>query len=375
MSGFGRRMESCSSRRTPVGEPKTPVRGVLLSAKSSPQCRLEQEFRPSVWLTNPHLMTISTFFIPRGLALPKLPIEKAIIKVSEDTSLLAYCHLSPGEYHKPTFLLIHGLEGSSESFNILGLAEEILEAGANVIRLNLRNCGDSLHLTPTLYNAGLSGDVLAVLDWLIEGKQLSNIFMVGFSLGGNLVLKAATELGHRAKSVAGVCAISPSIDLDACVREMENGMGRLYELNFLYRLKNKIIQKQKLFPERYDLRQLPKVTRIRQFDDIYTAPDGGYGNAAEYYMRASSSPLMNKIALPTLIITAQDDPIVPFRLFSSVETNHVRLLAPKYGGHGAFIGRGSGTLGMLGYSRRFWLDQQIVRFCLANSKNGNGGVG
>lgn len=336
-----------------------------MSIKTSSQ----SAFEPPAWLRNPHLMTMWTSLIPRGVALRRQVAEKAIIKVSPDTSLLAYCHLSPGDGPRPTFILVHGLEGSSESFNILGLAQSALMAGAHVVRLNLRNCGDSLHLTPTLYNAGLSSDLYAVLDWLKTSKKLTDLFLIGFSLGGNLVLKAAAELGKQESALSAVCAVSPSIDLDACVGEMEKGLGRLYELNFLASLKRKIIQKGKLYPGRYDLRQLGKVTGIRQFDDVYTAPDGGYAGADEYYLRASSLPLLNKIALPTLIITAKDDPIVPFRLFDSIETDYLRLLAPSYGGHGGFMARGKGIAGALGLSESFWADEQILRFCLANSKN------
>ena len=313
-------------------------------------------------------MTLWTSFLPRGVALRRQLTEKVIIKVAPDTSLLAYLHLSPGDSKRPTFILVHGLEGSSESANILGLAESAFNAGANVVRLNLRNCGDSLHLTPTLYNAGLSSDLHAVLHWLTTSKKLTDLFLIGFSLGGNLVLKTAAELRDQSSDVSAVCAISPSIDLDACVTEMERGFGRLYELDFLASLKRKIVQKERLFPQRYDLSQLGKVTGIRQFDDIYTAPDGGYAGADEYYLRASSLPLLNKIALPTLIITAKDDPIVPFRLFTSIETDYLHLLAPSYGGHGGFIARGKGIAGALGLSECFWADEQILRFCFANSK-------
>lgn len=338
--------------------------------KAKLDAELNEDFRPPDWLRNPHVMTICTAFIARGKGLEAQPVEKTTIRVSEDSALLAYCHMQPGdEPDRPTLILVHGLEGSSESGNILGLAQNAYKAGANVIRLNLRNCGDSLHLTPTLYNAGLSSDLLAVLDWLVETKQLRNLVLVGFSLGGNLILKAACELGSRAKVVSAACVISPAIDLDACVRRMETGLGRLYEFNFLRRLRSKLIQKQKLFPDRYDLSRLSQATTIRRFDDLYTAPDGGYRDAAEYYERASSSRVMNRIALPTLIITAQDDPIVPFSLFSEIETDYVRLLAPKYGGHGGFLS--NARAGLLGALDQDWVDRQILRFCLAHSKNSN----
>jgi predicted alpha/beta-fold hydrolase len=290
--------------------------------------------------------------------------EAVTVRVSVDTCLLAYCHFHSQSGNRPTILLVHGLEGSSQSVYIVRLAGKAFARGANVVRLNLRNCGDSLHLTPTLYNAGQSEDILAVVDWLVEQKKLSDLFLVGYSLGGNLILKAAAELDGRLPFVSGICAISPSIDLAACVNAMEKGVNRLYDWNFVRRLREKIVRKQRLFPERYDLAKLSGVRTVRSFDDLYTAPDAGYTGAAEYYRCASALPLIKSIAIPTLMIAAQDDPIVPFGLFSSIETDCVRLLAPRYGGHGAFI---SGD----GRSDRFWVDAKVLNFCFDNSKYAN----
>src|SRR5262249_30618270 len=162
-------------------------------------------------------------------------------------------------------------------------------------------------------NAGLSSDVIALARYLIKVRHYEQIYFVGFSLGGNMVLKAAAELANRnATWLKGVCAISPSIDLHACVDEIERGFNRLYEKNFLRGLKEKIFAKSRLFPGKYDTIGLKSIQSIRLFDDRYTAPDGGYSSVSDYYTRASSLPMVAEIKVPTLIIAAQDDPIVPF---------------------------------------------------------------
>jgi predicted alpha/beta-fold hydrolase len=325
-----------------------------------------EDFVPSPWLRNPHIMTIAQALIPRGLGMRWQRVEKLLLQVTPDTSLVAYGHFLENHEKRPTMILVHGLEGSSESFYILGMAEKALAAGINVIRLNIRNCGGTLHLTPTLYNAGLSSDVLRVIDLLVSEKKLSDLFLVGYSLGGNLVVKATAELGLRTKWVSGTCAIAPALDLPTCIDAMEKGFNRFYELLFLTSLKRKMVLKKKLFPDKFDLSGLKNIRTLRTFDDTYTAPDGGYKNVAHYYETASSKPLVKSITTPTLIITAQDDPLVPYESFIDLDTDSVRVVAPKHGGHAAFLQ--DMNKGIEVASDPFWLDNHITAFCLAHSK-------
>ncbi len=329
---------------------------------------LKPNFSPPVILKNRHLMTLVPGIIPRGQRLKHEPAELATIPVSKDSRITAHCHIQPGSDNQtPTFLLVHGLEGSSDSSYIRGLAEKALRAKANVIRINLRNCGNTFHLTPTLYNAGLSQDILCIINWLVEHKQLVNLALVGYSLGGNLVLKAAAELEDNQSVVKSVCAVSPSIDLETAVTALSQGFNRLYEFNFLVSLKNKINQKQKLFPERFDVSKFAQIRSLRQFDEVYTAPDGGYENAEQYYRQASALPLLKSIHIPTLIITAQDDPFVPFHCFSDIETDCVSLLAPKYGGHAGFIQQRPKASVSRFIADYFWADNEILSFCLEHA--------
>jgi predicted alpha/beta-fold hydrolase len=332
---------------------------------------LVTDFEPLELLRNPHLMTLAPSFIPRGGGLKNKPVEKILFEVDTDSKILGYCHFHPDRRFRPTLILVHGLEGSSQSYYILGLAERAFDAGANTIRLNLRNCGETLHLTPKLYNAGLSEDLISVLKYLSSQLELDDLFLVGFSLGGNLVLKAAAELNSASEKLRAVVSISPPIDLEACVARIESGFNRFYEAFFLMGLKGKIRAKARLFPNRFASEKLLSIRSLRLFDDIFTAPDGGYKDSEEYYRLASSSPKLRAIRVPTLIITAQDDPLIPFSIFRDIESNHVKLLAPKHGGHTAFIQAArkdtDQRLSAALFSH-FWADDKIIRFSFANSQ-------
>jgi len=323
------------------------------------------DFVPMPLLKNPHLMTIALSLIPRGFGLGRRQVERVYFPVTPDSQLLGMAHLQPDYANRATLVIVHGLEGSAESFYIVGLAEKAFAAGANVVRLNLRNCGGTLHLTPTLYNAGLSSDIVRVVEYLGKERGLSDLFLIGYSLGGNLVLKASAELGELAKYVSGTIAVSPPIDLEPCVQALEMKSNRIYELGFLWSLKQKIRQKERLYPKRFPVEKLASVRSVRQFDDTFTAPDGGYGTADRYYREASSKPKLKSIPVPTMIIAAQDDPLVPFAIFDGAEVGNVKLLAPKFGGHGGFIQ----DLSKNGSSRdRFWADRKILDFCFEHSK-------
>lgn len=318
-------------------------------------------FNPPFGLRNPHALTVISSLLPRGRAVLKNPGEIDLVDVDKNAQILIHCHLQPDHSEKPTFILVHGLEGSASSYYITSFAQYALSHGANVVRVNLRSCGNGLHLTRTLYHAGQSADLLKLIDFLNSERGLHNFFLVGFSLGGNMVLKAASELGENA-IVRGVCAISPSIDLSRCVDALEKGFNQFYTRRFLKNLKRKIIQKHAWAPERFDLSHLSNIQSIRAFDDVYTSKDAGYLDAAHYYREASALSKLKDIKIPTQIIAARDDPFIPFEQFQDIETGYVRLTATKYGGHVGFIPQ-------LNWFNRekmvsSWIDEQIFNFCL-----------
>ena len=197
-----------------------------------------------------------------------------------------------------------------------GLAERAFAAGWNAIRLNQRNCGGTESLTPTLYNSGLSGDYRAVLLELIERDSLPEIFFAGYSMGGNLVLKMAGELSDAApRQLRGVAAVCPGSTW--LVRRRHRSAAKFHlSKSFCQGLKSRMRRKAKLYPGLYDLNRMQRVRTLREFDEVITATYCGFSGASDYYERSSALRAVDKIKIPTLIVTAQDDPFVPFESFS-----------------------------------------------------------
>jgi uncharacterized protein len=288
-----------------------------------------------------------------------------LIETEPETRVRADCHWQDAPKNHPTLVLLHGLEGSSDSGYMLGTAEKAFRAGFNVLRLNQRNCGGTEDLTPTLYNSGLSGDLTHVIRELIHNDGMTEVFAAGFSMGGNLVLKMAGELASSAppelRAVLGIC---PSCDLAACADAIGAPRNVLYERHFVQRLKQRMKKKSKLYPGRYPLDGLARVRTVREFDDVITARFCGFRDADDYYSRSSALPLLDQIRVPTLLLTAQDDPMIPFRSFDPeilARNPRLKLIAPEHGGHCAFISRESG-------GGRFWAEARIVEFCRAHSR-------
>jgi uncharacterized protein len=268
-------------------------------------------------------------------------------------SVVALEH-QPENAAKAQLLLIHGLEGSADSGYMRSFTQAALEAGFGVHRLNLRTCGGTEALSETMYHSGLTSDVAAVVQRL-EEKHRQQVFAVGFSLGGNVVLKLAGELGHNS-TLAGVCAVSPPIDLARCVRAIDKRENILYARRFLERLKQRIVRKSASSPERYSTDGLRPIKTIWEFDDRYTAPLFGFGTADNYYRTQSAQQFLEHVRVPTLIVTAKDDPLVPFEIFShaSIKENPaLTLAATEHGGHLGFLAR---------KGPRFWVEQFVLRW-------------
>jgi predicted alpha/beta-fold hydrolase len=326
-------------------------------------------FRPHRLFRGRNAQTIAAYAYPRRFGLRRFLCfdQTRLFEVEPNVKLVAHCRWQTNDLSErqlsPTLVLVHGLEGSSDSVYVLGTAAKAFKAGFNVVRLNLRTCGGTEHLTNTLYHSGLSGDLRQVIDELIERDKLKNIFLAGFSLGGNMSLKLAGEWSANAPDeLRGVCAVSPSIDLAACARSIEQPSNRLYNERFVSSLKNRMRRVQKLNPERYDVNGIELVRTIREFDSHVTARYGGFRDVADYYARSSSLPLIKQIRVPTLIIQAQDDPFIPFDSFldpSLTENPFVILLAPKHGGHVGFLTKAGSAKG----EDRFWAENRLVEFC------------
>jgi uncharacterized protein len=316
-----------------------------------------KEFEPHRWLRSGHAQTIGAAFTPRKFALPKG--EERLFRVDAWTQLKGVCHWQEGNRRDmPVIVVVHGLEGSCDSNYAKGIADKARLLGFHSIRMNQRNCGGTERLTPTLYNSGLSGDYLAVLEQLID-EGFQKVFFAGYSMGGNLVIKMAGELGKSApKELKGVAAVCPALDLSRCADALEERQNYLYQHHFVKGLMERYRRKCSLFPDRYSRNGFGKVRTVREFDDEITAPCFGFKDAEEYYESASAKRVIGKVVVPLLVMTAQDDPFVPYVSFlaAKVEENPcVRFVGTEHGGHCGFVSRFAGA-------ERFWAEERIVEF-------------
>src|SRR5512138_101765 len=296
-------------------------------------------FKPSSYqprFTGGHKQTLYAWARPRNFPSLPTPVER-YFDVAVEARVLAHCHFRGGTGEKgwtgetgvrqggaPTLILLHGLEGSSMAHYMRGIADKAWAAGWDVVRLNQRNCGGTERLSRGLYHSGLTHDVKHVLHELLERDGVPAVAVAGYSLGGNLTLKLAGELADTPPpQLVGVCAVSPTMDLAACVEALERRSNLVYEWNFVRNLKGRMRRKAGVFPGEFSLEPLKRIWTVRQFDEAYTAPHHGFRDAADYYYRASALRVADRIHVPTLIITAEDDPFVPVSTFRepAVATN------------------------------------------------------
>jgi hypothetical protein len=334
-------------------------------------------FVPRRWLRNGHAQTIAGNFLRRADHLPAPSAELVEVSLATEsqiaTQVLCLCHWQPAEVRaaRPTAIIVHGLEGSADSQYVVGNANKLWRAGANVIRMNMRNCGghnyEMAKLTPTLYHSGLSGDVGAVLRFYLERERLRSVALIGYSMGGNLVLKLAGELGANAPpQLHSVVGVSPAMDLGPSANALHRPENRIYELRFLRNLIKRFRHKARLFPRVYDHRRAVGIGSLRDFDDRITALYSGFASADDYYFRAAAARVVGRIAVPTLILHSVDDPFVTItpETIAAIEANpHITLLQTEHGGHCAFLTRPDPASDDDGR----WAETTLLRFVLAHA--------
>ena len=308
-------------------------------------------FVPRRGFRNGHVQTVLGNFLPRPDRLP--PFTSELIEVSPAThnrlssQVLCQCHWQPEDVRaeRLTVLLLHGLEGSSQSQYVVGNAGKMWLAGWNVVRMNMRNCGGTEPLSPTLYHSGLSEDVRAVMAALVRRFGLRRVALVGYSMGGNLVLKLAGELGaerhtNSAPELCAIAAVSPAVDLAESADALHLLQNRIYERRFLKALIQRFRRKVTLFPQVYDPARADGLRSLRDFDERVTAFYAGFAGASDYYFRASAARVLESITIPTLILHALDDPFIrltPESRAKIAANAWITLLEPDHGGHCAFL--------------------------------------
>ena len=318
-----------------------------------------EPYRPRRGLRGGHRMTIYSW--ARRRAFPRLrPPEARYFDVADGTRVLAHCHWQPARRERPLLLALHGLEGSSSAHYMRGLAEKAFAQGFSAVLLNQRNCGGTESLCEGLYHSGLTEDPHRVIHELAARDGVPAVVVAGYSLGGNLALKLAGDYGDAPPRVLrGVSAVSPVVELAACVGSLERRPNVAYQWNFVRGLKARMRRKDRCTPGRFPVERLGEIRTVRRFDEVFTAPHFGFASAEDYYHRASAMRVIDRIRVPALIITAADDPFVPLDPFSRPELTgnpHIQLVVTRHGGHCGFVETAGGE------SDGYWAERMVVRF-------------
>jgi predicted alpha/beta-fold hydrolase len=301
-------------------------------------------------LRSPHLQTIAGHLWRRPDAAAEFPIERRLYRTEPDVRVLV-CSQRPSGASRGELVMVHGLEGSGEAGYIRSLSMAALRTGFAAHRFHMRTCGGTEHLCRTLYHAGLTSDLLSVLREFREAGR-APAFLAGFSLGGNVVLKLAGEMGEAAREyVQGVCTVSAPLDLAACARRIGERDNRVYEARFVRAMRKRLAA-----TGRYEGRDFADLCSVFELDDRFTAPSFGFGDAANYYRTQSAIGHLAGLRVPALLIQAKDDTFVPFAAYESAavcSNPWIELVATEYGGHLGFIGRAP---------HRLWSDAVIMEW-------------
>lgn len=294
-----------------------------------------------------HLQTLAGNFLPRRLVLPEP--EDLLVEVEGPVAgygpsyVLCHCHWQPKEVRSErlTVILVHGLEGSSNSKYMIGNTARCLAAGFNVVRMNMRSCGGTDEICPTIYHSGRSDDVAAVIHKLIETERLEAIALVGYSMGGNLVLKYAGEVaGAPPKQLKALVGVSPLMDLAVSSAALHEPWNRVYEWHFLRNMLARVRRRMALYPTIYGGAEIEKIHTMRSFDGRIVARYGGFADADDYYDKAASSHFAGRLNVPTLILYSLDDPFIrllPSTRAALIANPNVTYVETQGGGHCAFL--------------------------------------
>jgi hypothetical protein len=333
-----------------------------------------KEFVPRRRMQNGDLQTLLANFLPRRVHLP--PAENVVVEVDAATGsrVLCHCNWQPKNVRgsRMTILLVHGLEGSSQSQYMLGNADKAWRAGWNVIRMNMRNCGDTEMLSTTLYHSGLSGDVQAVAEFFVSQHRLTQMAWIGYSMGGNLVLKAAGEYGENAPLwLRAVVGVSPVVDMSPSADALHEIRNRVYEWNFLKNMLRRYRRKAKLFPAQFSVASCSLVHSIRSYDEHIVAPNCGFTGADDYYARSASARVIDRIAVPALIFHSLDDPFIrllPETRARIVANPNIALVETKHGGHCGYLATVNNSDGKHDsnfdshYDDGYWAESTLMSF-------------
>jgi predicted alpha/beta-fold hydrolase len=315
-----------------------------------------RSFRPLPLLSNPHVQTILGRFWPQRRE--TFPSVHSLVELP-DGDALAVVVSTPAHWRSGdrTVVMVHGLCGCYGSPYMSRIAGKLLGRGLRVVRVNLRGCGSGVGLARRPYHSGQSEDIRCVLRWLAARGPESPVTLIGFSLGGNIVLKMAGEDGPAPTAgVERVAAVSAPIDLEACSRMIERPSNHIYETYFVRQLVAQVRELEQFFPE-LPVATFPPRLRLRAFDDLFTAPRSGFRDAADYYSQSSAAPRLASIGVPTLLVSSRDDPFITAAPYDALPRNpHIEVCLTEHGGHLGFLGRTGRALDPR------WMDNMLMHW-------------
>ena len=311
----------------------------------------ESRFRPAWWLPGPHLQTIyPTFFRRRRPP----PLERERLELPDGDVVDLDWTRAAGDPNRPVVLVLHGLEGSLESHYAGGILRALAAAGYRAVLMYFRGCSGTPNRLPRSYHSGDTGDLQAVIDHIAQYYRTAPIAVIGYSLGGNALLKWLGEQGEH-PGVRTAAAISVPFELARAAARLTQGLSRVYQWYLLRRLRRSVTAKASVHPAPVPLERLAALDTFRKFDAAITAPLHGFAGVDDYYTRASSRRFLARIRVPTLIIHARDDPFVPADAIPTAAdlAPCVTLELSRRGGHVGFI------TGRVPFRPRYWLEARI----------------
>ncbi|EMP56575.1 hypothetical protein MSNKSG1_04551 [Marinobacter santoriniensis NKSG1] len=292
------------------------------------------QYRPPVWLRNGHVQSVWPSLF-RSVAM-RAPEEEILPTPDEDELHLDWYRQGSDRLA----VISHGLEGHSRRPYVLGLARALLAEGWDVLAWNYRSCGGTMNLKPRFYHSGATEDLAHVVRHALGGDYQS-LFMSGFSMGGNLTLLYLGQQGEHVDSrIRGAVTYSVPCDLAGSAEMLALPSRRIYMQRFLKDLHEKMQEKSRRFPDRIDVSGFESIRTFREFDDRYTAPLHGFRDATDYWAQCSALPRLKDIRVPALMVNAADDPFLSSACYPESKRilgAHVRLEAPKWGGHVGFV--------------------------------------